>query len=103
GSRGLQLVDGSRPLLPAQALHAFGDGTAGDEHDPSALLRQARQLAGPAGDGRAIQPAAVVGHQAGTDLDYQTVRLAQQRGHGAAFPAPASSSSCIESRWSMMA
>ena len=66
---GLQFMDRLRPLHPAQALHAAGDGARRDEHDFPALPAQRRDLARPVMDGGQVEAAAVVGDEGGADLD----------------------------------
>ncbi|BEU66124.1 hypothetical protein MAFF301069_06790 [Ralstonia pseudosolanacearum] len=84
GGSGLQLVDLLRPPGPAQPLHAFGDGAGAHQHDLLAGRAQRRDLRGPAGDGGLVEAAAVIGDQAGTDLDDEAARIGDQRtqGHG---------------------
>ena len=65
GSSGLQLVNFFGAGMPAQALHALGNGTAADHDDFTALLAQSGQLPAPLANGGGIQPAAFVGDQAG--------------------------------------
>src|SRR5207247_5051206 len=42
GGGSLQLVHGLRPARPAEALHALGNGAAGDEDDSAAFAHEAR-------------------------------------------------------------
>ncbi len=82
GGGGLQFVQFLRPRRPAQALHALGDGAAGDHHQLAPLMRQHRQLPAPVADGGGVEAAALVGDQAGADLDDDAPRLAQHLSHG---------------------
>lgn len=63
GGRGLQFVHYRRPLAPAQAGHAFGNGAAGYQHDLFALLVQRGDLGRPVRHGSAIQASAFIGDQ----------------------------------------
>jgi hypothetical protein len=60
-----------RAACPAEALHAFGNGAAGDEHDLSSFLAQARDLFRPAGQCAVVETEAGIGHQPAADLDDQ--------------------------------
>ncbi|MNT43837.1 hypothetical protein D3C72_1803280 [compost metagenome] len=81
GGSGLQLMNLLGALVPAQALHALGNGAAGD-HDDFALdaviaMHQGSKLAAPFGDGAFIQALAFVGDQTGADLDHDATCVAQ--------------------------
>ena len=76
GSR-LQFVDGSGTLGPAQSLHAFSDGTTGDQHHLAPESRQLCNLLRPRVDGGLIQAAPVIGDQAGAHLDDNRARTGQ--------------------------
>ena len=71
GGGGLQLVDRARPLAPAQALQALGDGAAGHHQAALAELAQLGDLRAPARDRLRVQAAPAAGHQRGADLDHQ--------------------------------
>ena len=85
GGSGLQLVDFVRASGPAQALHALGNGATGN-HDDFARravgrvqrAHQRRHLAAPFADRNFVQATALVGDQAGADLDDDAARIAQQ-------------------------
>ena len=65
GGGGLQLMNFMRPGGPTQAFHAFGNGAAGDHDDLPPGAHQQGELPAPFTNGGLVQPAPVVGHQAG--------------------------------------
>ena len=84
GGGGLQLSHLARALGPAQALHALGDGAAGD-HDDFALdavftIHQCRQLAAPLFNGGLIQTTTFIRNQAGADFDDDATGITQHIG-----------------------
>ncbi len=79
---GLQFMDFLGAPDPAQPLHAFGDGAGADQHDFLAGHAQLGDLCRPTGDGLVIEALAVVGHQAGPNLDDDTFCLGDDRLHG---------------------
>ena len=84
GSSGLQLMHLGRTRGPAQALHAFGNGAAGD-HDDFALdavftIHQGRQLAAPLFNGGLIQTSTFIRNQAGADFDDDATGITQHIG-----------------------
>ena len=109
GGGGLQLVQFVRTAGPAQALHALGDGAAGHHDHLAALGGERGQLPAPFADGALVQPAALVGDQAGTHLDDDAPGLARRGAHrrgavpagdgtGIASPSPGASASKRGSR-----
>ena len=77
GGGSLQLVQGVRPPLPAEALHARGDGSAGNQHHFAAHPSQLGDLPGPARERIVVEPPALVGDQARANLDDDAFRLFQ--------------------------
>ena len=71
------LVQGVRPPLPAEALHARGDGSAGNQHHFAAHPSQLGDLPGPARERIVVEPPALVGDQARANLDDDAFRLFQ--------------------------
>ena len=86
GRGGLQFVDFARTLRPAEPLNALGDRARTDQHDFLALLAQRCNLRGPAGDGRVVEPATVVGDEARSYFHYQSLRSGDDRTHRAHSP-----------------
>ncbi len=84
GGRGLQRRHLARPYGPAQAQHALGDGARTHHQDFLALLAQQRELARPLADRCLVEARAVVGDQAGADLDDDAPGLLDQ-GPGCQF------------------
>jgi len=68
---GLQFVHRARPLLPAQALHAFGDGSARHEHHLPSEPPQLGDLPRPARERLVVEALAAVGDKPAADLDHQ--------------------------------
>jgi len=66
---GLQLVDLVRTGFPAKALHAFCDGTTGNEQDVNAAFAERCNLPDPILDQRVIHTGTVIGDECGADLD----------------------------------
>ena len=66
---GLQLVDFTGPFGPAKALHAFGNGAAGDHDRLAPVLDKQRKLAAPLANGRLVQASSLIGNQARANLD----------------------------------
>ena len=79
GGGSLQLVDGLGPPGPAQALHAFGDGAAGNQHHLLALSDQARDLLRPARKRGVIQSTSIVGDQGAAHFHHHAPGLDQHR------------------------
>ena len=59
----LQLMNRMRAARPAEALQAFGDGAARDQHDFLAHCAQGSNLLRPERDGGGIEAASVIGDQ----------------------------------------
>jgi hypothetical protein len=74
GSSGLQFVNFTRPLGPAQPMNTLGNRTGTDQHDFLALPAQRGNLRGPTRDGRVVEPSPVVGHQARSHFHYESLR-----------------------------
>ena len=89
----LQFVDQFRPLGPAQALHAAGDGAGRDEDDLLALLANGADLARPVVNRREVEAGAVVGDKGGADLDDQPLGVGEARQAHASSPSASLSSS----------
>ena len=58
GGRGLELVQRVRPLLPAEALHAFRDRAARDQHDLAPLRRSCAICPAQRASASQVQPLA---------------------------------------------
>ena len=65
----LQFMHGAGTLFPAQALHAFGNGTGGHQHHFAALRAQGGDLLCPICQGIYIQAGALIGDKAAADFD----------------------------------
>jgi len=65
-------VHGVRAARPSQALHALGDGAAGNEHELLAGLAELRDLACPPRDRRGVEARTAVGDERASDLDDET-------------------------------
>ena len=77
GSCRLQLMNFMRPGGPAQAFHAFGNGAAGDHDDLPSGTHQQRHLTAPFANSGLVQPAPIVGHQAGTHFHDDALGITQ--------------------------
>ncbi len=78
---GLQFVYRSGTLVPAEALHAFGDRAGGYQHDLMAAGAERGDLARPVAERGQVQPGALVRHQAAADLDDDALAVAQYGFH----------------------
>ena len=72
---GLQLVDRVRPRLPSEALDALGDCARRHEHHFAAFAGQRRDLLGPVGHRRVVEPSAFIGDERRPDLDDEPLRV----------------------------
>ncbi|MNV82155.1 hypothetical protein D3C71_1758710 [compost metagenome] len=73
------------PDFPAQALHAFGNGAAGNHHDFTGgavriAAHQGSELLAPLRNRRFIQAPTLVGHEAGAHLHHNATRITQNTG-----------------------
>mgnify|MGYP003346523742 CR=1 FL=1 len=75
GSGGLQFVHRTRPLFPAEALHAFGDRAAGNQYHLAAVFAQRGDLQHPARQRAVVEPLSAVGHEAAADFYDEALRL----------------------------
>ncbi len=71
GSGGLQFVKRVRAALPAEALHAFRDGTARHQDDVLLAALEFGDLLRPARERGMVESLARVGDEAAADLDDQ--------------------------------
>ncbi|MNL55921.1 hypothetical protein D3C87_1793710 [compost metagenome] len=85
GGGSLQFVHFMGAGGPAQALHAFGDGTAGHHHNlarqPAIATHQSRQLTTPLANGGFVEATALVGHKTGAHLDHDAAGVTQYAGN----------------------
>ena len=82
GRRRLQFVHRLRPFGPTEALATLGDRAAGDQQHLLAAALEFGDFAGPARERAVVEAAAVVGDQAGADLDDQAVGGVDDGLHG---------------------
>jgi hypothetical protein len=75
-------VQGAGALFPAQALHAFGDRAAGNQHHFALHAAQGGDLRGPGGDGVLVEAGAAIGDEAAAYLDDEAARVGEQGFHG---------------------
>ena len=81
----LQVMHGTRPRGPAQALHAGGNRAGGDQQHLPPVGVQRGDLPRAFGDEIVGQALALPRHQRAADLDHQALRVSYPPSHGDAF------------------
>ena len=101
GGGGLEFGKQRRPLLPAEALDALGDGAAGDQHDLFVQRGEPGDLRRPQCQALMVEAAPLVGYQAAADFHHQAASSGHDR--TAHAPSPASAAARVFCKCSMMA
>jgi hypothetical protein len=71
GSGGLQLVEVFRALVPAQPGHTLSHGPGGHHYHFNTVPDEISDLVYPAGEGRHVETATIIGEQRTANLDHQ--------------------------------